>query len=194
VLRSLDRLLQSCGFSVQTFSSPLGFLAQDDRTQPGCVIVDLSMPSLNGLELQQALARSGDLRPVLFISGHGDIAASVAAMKAGAVDFVTKPLDADRLLEAVRAAVEKDRARRAAQAVRDCIEDRLRTLTPREHEVMDAVIAGKRNKQIAAELGMAEKTVKVHRARVMGKMGIRSVAELVRAWTSTRAPRPSASA
>jgi FixJ family two-component response regulator len=144
------------------------------------------MPGVSGLELQRALAQADDPRPVVFLSGRGDIASSVEAMKAGAVDFLTKPCDEEKLLGAVRAALEKDRASREAQAERESIEARAATLTPREREVLSRVVAGRLNKQIAAELGTAEKTVKVHRARMMRKMQFDSLAELVRAWTVTR--------
>ena len=190
VLKSLDRLLRSAGFAVTTYPSPRDFLDQHDGTAPGCVLLDLSMPGIDGLQLQAALTRAGDPCPVVFISGHGDIPASVQAMKAGAVDFLTKPFDATQLLVAVRAAVEKDRAVREARAERSSIGARVAALTPREREVMAHVVAGDLNKQIAAELGIAEKTVKVHRARVMKKMGVASVAELVSLVGAARASSP----
>ena len=186
VLRSLGRLLQSAGYAVQTFSSAEDFLVYPDGGAPGCIVVDLSMPDLSGLELQQALVKKQDRRPVVFISGRGTVATSVDAMKAGAVDFLTKPIDETTLLGAVRAAIEKDRAAREARSARVAIEDRLATLTPREHDVLQLVVAGRLNKQIGAELGTAEKTVKVHRARMMRKMQVDSLADLVRLWTSLR--------
>jgi FixJ family two-component response regulator len=179
VLKSLDRLLRSAGFAVTTYPSPRDFLDRHDSAAPGCVLLDLSMPGIDGLQLQAALTRAGDPCPVVFISGHGDIPASVQAMKAGAVDFLTKPFDQAQLLAAVRAAVEKDRAVREARAERSSIGARVAALTPREREVMAHVVAGDLNKQIAAELGIAEKTVKVHRARVMKKMRVGSLAALV---------------
>ncbi|HEV3010958.1 MAG TPA: response regulator [Burkholderiales bacterium] len=179
VLKSLDRLLRAAGFAVRTYPSPQDFLQQQDGDAPGCVVLDLSMPGLDGLQLQQALARSGDPCPVIFISGHGDIPASVQAMKAGAVDFLIKPFDQKQLLAAVRVAIDRDRSARAARAERSLIGVRVAALTPREHQVMAHVVAGHLNKQIAADLGIAEKTVKVHRARVMKKMGVASVADLV---------------
>jgi FixJ family two-component response regulator len=188
VLRSLDRLLQSLGFAVDTFASPRDFLDQPPSDAPGCIIMDLSMPGLSGLELQQALSRNGDARPVVFISGAASVPSSVAAMKAGAVDFLTKPLDHDRLLGAVRSAVEKDRTSRDTRASRAAFVERFASLTPREREVLQLVVAGRLNKQIAAELGTAEKTIKVHRARMMQKMQVDSVAELVRSWTAFRQP------
>jgi len=191
VLRSVGRLLQAAGYAVQTFSSSQDFLTHPDGGAPGCIVIDLSMPGLNGLELQEALARKADCRPVVFISGRGSIEASVAAMKAGAVDFLTKPFDERQLLGAVGAAIELDRASQGAQAERRAIEARVATLTRREHEVLVLVVAGKLNKQIAAELGTAEKTVKVHRARMTRKMQVDSLAELVRTWTSIQPPSAS---
>ena len=183
VLRALDRLLQSQGFDVDTFSSPRDFLDHPAAEGPGCVVMDLSMPGLSGLDLQQALARLGDARPVVFISGSASVSAGIAAMKAGAVDFLTKPFDPQQLLAAVRTAIEKDRALREKRDARDAFAERLTSLTPREREVLEGVVAGRLNKQIADGLGTAEKTIKVHRARMMEKMRAGSVAELVRAWT-----------
>ena len=186
VLRSLDRLLQSQGFEVDTFSSPRDFLDAPASDSPGCIVLDLSMPGLSGLELQQALARTGDERPVVFISGNASLSAGVAAMKRGAVDFLIKPLDLEQLVGAVRAAIEKDRASREVRTARDAFAERLGSLTPREREVLERVVAGRLNKQIADELGTAEKTIKVHRARMMEKMRAGSVAELACACTLAR--------
>jgi FixJ family two-component response regulator len=138
------------------------------------------MPGLNGLELQQLLATAGDQRAIVFITGHADVATSVRAMKAGAVDFLTKPFDEAQLLGAVGAAMERDRTGRQARAAVRAVEHRLARLTAREREVLDGVAAGRLNKQIAAGLGISEKTIKVHRARVMQKMGAASLADLVR--------------
>jgi FixJ family two-component response regulator len=179
VLKAVDRLLRSAGFSVRTFPSSHDFLRQYDADTPGCVLLDLSLPGVDGLQLQQALAVLGDSCPVVFISGRGDVPTSVQAMKAGAVDFLTKPFDREQLLTAVRTAIEQDRATRERRAERRSIGARMAVLTPRERQVMTHVVTGRLNKQIAAELGMAEKTVKVHRARVMKKMAVGSVAELV---------------
>jgi FixJ family two-component response regulator len=179
VRQALSRLLRSAGYSVCECDSPAAFLAQHDHARPGCVILDLSMPGLSGLEVQSALAESGE-RAVVFITGHGDVSSSVQAMKAGAVDFLMKPFDDADLLRAVGAAVDKDLRRRAERAERAGLEDLLSTLTPREHEVMLHVIAGRINKQIASDLGTVEKTIKVHRARIMEKLRVGSVAELTR--------------
>jgi FixJ family two-component response regulator len=181
-------LFEAHGFSVSMFSSSQDFLAGESRRGPGCIVMDLSMPGLNGLELQQALTATADSRPVIFISGHGSVPSSVAAMKAGAVDFLTKPLDEQKLLGAVRIALQKDRSAREKDAERSAIMDRLATLTLRERQVLGRVVAGKLNKQIAAELGTAEKTIKVHRARMMRKMEVDSLAQLVRAWTLSQPP------
>jgi FixJ family two-component response regulator len=190
VLKSIGRLLRSAGFAVRTFPSSHEFLQQNDADAPGCVVLDLSMPGLNGLQLQQALARFETSCPVIFITGYGDVPASVQAMKAGAVDFLLKPFDQSQLLDAVRTAIEKDRSSRAARAERSSLGAKVAALTPREREVMAHVVTGRLNKQIAAELGTAEKTVKVHRARVMKKMGVGSVAELVSLVGAAKASSP----
>ena len=188
VLKSVGRLLQSAGYLVRMFSSGREFLSYQAEGAPGCVVIDLSMPGLDGLELQRAMAMKAGAQPVVFITGQGSVASSVEAMKAGAVDFLTKPFDEKQLLGAVRAAVEKDRSMRGAHAERAATDTRLATLTPREREVLELVVAGKLNKQIAAALGTAEKTVKVHRASMMRKMQADSLADLVRVWTRTRSP------
>ena len=189
VLRSLGRLLESRGFAVQTFSSAQDFLERSERAVPGCILMDLSMPGLSGLELQQVLTEAQDSRPVVFISGRGSVPSSVEAMKAGALDFLTKPLDEEKLIGAVQAALQKDRASQQRRAEHASIIGRLATLTLRERQVLSRVVDGKLNKQIAAELGTAEKTIKVHRARMMRKMQVDSLAELVRAWTLTQPPQ-----
>ena len=180
VLKSLSRLLRSARLDVVTFSSPREFLGRHEPSAPGCLVLDVAMPGLNGLELQEALAVKGSEVPIIFLTGHGDIPMSVQAMKRGAVDFLTKPVNDEDLLKAVHVAVEKDRIAREARAELDEIQQRLATLTPREREVMEHVISGQLNKQTAADLGTVEKTIKVHRARVMEKMKVQSVAELVR--------------
>lgn len=180
VLRGLSRLLRSAGWSSATFSSAEDFLNRLDPAASGCVVLDLSLPKVNGLELQRKLSEKGCLLPIIFLTGHGDVPTTVQAMKAGAVDFLTKPVLDEELLEAVRIAVEEDRVRRSQRAEKAAIEERLATLTPREREVFLGVVSGKLNKQIAVDLGTVEKTIKVHRARVMEKMGADSLAELVR--------------
>src|SRR5215470_3299593 len=180
ILRALARLLRAGGHQVSAFRSPREFLAQHDAAAPGCVVLDLAMPGLNGLELQTALAAAGCQRPIIFLSGHGDVPSSVRAMKAGAVDFLTKPVSERNLLGAIERAIERDRTMRRARAELRAIGERLNTLTPRERQVLRHVVSGQLNKQIAADLGTVEKTVKVHRSRVMEKMGVRSLADLVR--------------
>lgn len=188
VLKSLGRLFEAHGFSVRMFSSPQDFLDREAHASAGCIVLDLSMPGLNGLELQQALAAAADSRPVIFISGYGSVPSSVEAMKAGAVDFLTKPIDEQKLLGAVRIALQKDLSAREKGSERAAVYARLAKLTVREREVLAGVVAGRLNKQIAAELGTAEKTIKVHRARMMRKMQVDSLAGLVRAWTLTQPP------
>ena len=180
VRSAVSRLLRAAGFAVAAFASPEEFLAQYDPHTPGCLVLDLDMPAVNGLELQRILARKGSVLPIIFLTGHGDIPKSVQAMKRGAIDFLTKPVNDENLLAAVRAAIEKDRALRREQTELSEIRARLATLTPREREVLEHVVTGKLNKQIAADLGTVQQTVKVHRARVMQKMRVQSVAELVR--------------
>ncbi len=180
VRRAVSRLLHAAGFAVVAFASPQEFLAEYDPRTPGCLVLDLDMPAVNGLELQRILATKGSALPIIFLSGHGDVPKSVQAMKYGASDFLTKPVNDKDLLAAIRVAIEKDRALRREQADRSEIRARLATLTPREREVLEYVVAGKLNKQIAGGLGTVEQTVKVHRARVMQKMRVQSVAELVR--------------
>ena len=181
VRRAAQRVLNAAGLPTAAFECAQRYLDEFDREAPGCVLLDLAMPGLSGLKLQKALADRGGAPPIIFLSGHADVATSVEAMKAGAVEFLTKPVDADALVRAVRSAIETDRVRREDWAVRRQIDARLSTLTPRESQVLRGVIAGKLNKQIAGDLGAAEKTIKTHRGRMMEKMGVRSVAELVHA-------------
>ena len=180
VRKGLARLLRSAGFSAVTFGSPCEFLDVCDPGVPGCLVLDVAMPGLNGLELQQALTNKGVGLPIIFLTGRADIPMTVQAMKQGAADFLTKPVNDETLLATIRNAIERDRLRREAQVHRDAIEQRLATLTARQREVLALVIAGKLNKQIASALGTVEKTVKIHRGEVMRKMGVQSVAELVR--------------
>jgi FixJ family two-component response regulator len=180
IRRSIVRLLHVAGFSVAAFASAEEFLAQYDPQTLGCLVLDVAMPTLNGLKLQSLLAKLGSLLPIIFLTGTSDIPRSVRAMKQGASDFLTKPVDDEELLAAVRVAIEKNRTLRQEQAELSELRARLATLTPREREVLEYVVTGKLNKQIAGDLGTVEQTVKIHRARVMQKMRVRSVAELVR--------------
>jgi FixJ family two-component response regulator len=180
VLKSLTRLLKALGYEVRAFSSPREFLAQHDPAVPGCAIFDVSMPGLDGLQLQAALNAGAVPRPVTFITGKGDIPTSVRAMQAGAVDFLTKPVNDEDLRAAIARAAERDATARRRQSELDAINARLATLTPREREVLTHVVGGRLNKQIAFELGTVEKTIKVHRGRMMKKLGVRTVADLMR--------------
>jgi FixJ family two-component response regulator len=187
VLKALARLLAAEGIAVQPYGSAQDFLDSGQAGAPGCLVLDLSMPGMGGLALQQALAAQDSLLPVVFLTGQGNIEAGVEAMKLGAADFLTKPVDGARLLLAVRAAFERNRLARAERAGRLAILARLASLTPREREVMDLLIEGLLNKQVAATLGTVEKTVKVQRARIMLKMQVRSLTALVRLVDRARA-------
>jgi RNA polymerase sigma factor (sigma-70 family) len=180
VRKAVSRLLRSAGIAVADFASPREFLAQHDPATPGCLVLDLAMPGFDGLRLQTTLRETGSSLPIIFLTGQGDVSKSVQAMKDGAFDFLTKPVNAKNLLPAIRAAIERDAVARQEQAKFSEICARLDTLTPREREVLEHVVAGKMNKQIAGDLGITEATVKMHRARVMAKMKVQSIAELAR--------------
>lgn len=180
VLKALSRLLRAKGYDTQPFTSPQEFLAQHDTAVPGCAILDVTMPGLDGLVLQQVLAAGNEQRPIIFLTGKGDIPTSVRAMKAGAIDFLTKPVKEKDLLQAIARAEEIDNKVRRSHVELASIRAKIATLTPREREVLSHVVAGRLNKQIASDLGTVEKTIKVHRARVMEKLGLRTVADLVR--------------
>ena len=180
VRKAVSRLLRSAGIAAAVFASSREFLAQYDPVAPGCLVLDIAMPGFSGLELQTTLGEKGNVLPIIFLTGHGDVSKSVQAMKGGAFDFLTKPVNAKNLLPAIRAAIERDAVSRGEQAELSEIHARLDTLTPREREVLQHVVAGKMNKQIAGDLGITEATVKMHRARVMAKMKVQSVAELAR--------------
>jgi RNA polymerase sigma factor (sigma-70 family) len=180
VLKSLSRLLRSLGFDTETFVSAELFLARQHYDGVGCIVLDVQMPGLSGMDLQDELSRADYSMPVIFITGHGNIPMSVQAMKKGAVNFLAKPFDDEELLQAVREAIEKDRKAKAERAeVHDALK-LIEQLTPREQEVLRYVITGMPNKQIALKLDIAEKTVKVHRGRIMEKLRVESVADLVR--------------
>lgn len=180
VLKALERLLRSIELNVTTFASPQEFLEQCQPVIHGCLVLDVDMPCFSGLELQQELAARGIGLPVIFLTGHGDIPMSVQAMKQGAVDFLTKPVHDHHLIEAIHAAIEKDRMIHQNRTEQEEIRRRLVALTPREREVLGHVVSGRLNKQIAADLGTVEKTIKVHRAHLMTKLKVRSLADLVR--------------
>lgn len=179
MLKALTRLLGAEGFTVKSFRSAADFLAEPDPA--GCVVLDVAMPGLDGLELQQRLAGRGSELPLIFLTGHGDIPMSVRAIKSGAVDFLTKPVKEDELIRAVKAALElaAERAREREDSAR--LRELYSHLTPREREVLRHVIAGKPGKRIASDLGTGEQTIKIHRMRVMQKMAVRSLVDLVHA-------------
>jgi FixJ family two-component response regulator len=184
VRRALERLIRAMGYRVSAFGSAAEFLAAHDAECTGCIILDVAMPDCGGLDLQRQLNESGRDRPIIFLTGHGSIPLSVQAMKAGAVTFLTKPITERDLAAVVSEAIALDCASRQTRATQNIVLKRLGSLTRRERQVLQYVVEGRLNKQIAAELGTVEQTVKVHRARVMKKMGARSVAELVRYATS----------
>src|SRR5688572_2078841 len=180
VRRGLDRLLRSDGLDVECFASATELMARPLPARPACIVLDLRLPGGSGLEVQEELGRAGWDSPVIFITGYGDVGSSVRALKAGAVDFLEKPVSDQTLLEIVHAALNRSRKARRQQSERAAIRARFDLLTPRERDVLRLVLRGLLNKQIASELGISEKTVKIHRGHVMGKTGVGSVAELVR--------------
>lgn len=180
---SLRDLLDSVGLKVATYASALAFLTAHKAAQRGCIVLDIRMPGMSGLELQERLNRSGSTLPIVFITGHGDVPMAVEAMKRGAVDFIQKPFRDQELLDRINLALEQNRQRRDADETRHDIARRLATLTRREREVMDMVIQGKANKVIAIDLGLSQRTVEVHRSHVMDKMKARTLADLVRMST-----------
>ena len=187
VRKALARSIQAAGLNVKTFASAREFLDQGPPEGPGCLVLDFRLPGLSGLDLQAELNSRNIRTPVIFITGHGDIPVSVKAMKDGAVDFLTKPFKINTLLGVIRDAIQKDEHLQASRAQSVEVQRRIQTLTPREREVLGLVAKGLLNKQIAAELGAAERTVKVHRGRVMRKMEVASVAELVRTIEQAKA-------
>src|SRR5262245_21216380 len=187
---SVTRLLRAAGYEVRSYSSAGEFLLARPTDVPGCVILDVCMPGPSGLDLQDAFRELNDSLPIIFLSGHGDIPMSVRAIKAGAVDFLTKPVQRQVLLNTVELALARDRESRKARDQDGCLRACFETLTQRERAVFTLVAAGKANKQIATELGTSERTVKAHRAQVMEKMQVTSLAELVRAAGRLQAPHP----
>jgi len=179
VREALSRLLSAAGLAVAVFGSATEFLKSEKPDAPSCLILDLQMPGIGGLELQQQLA-AGDAPPIVFITGHGDIPSTVRAMKAGAVEFLSKPVGEEELLRAIDSAVSLDREARRKRSELAVLQSHYAALTPREREVLPLVVAGFANKQAAADLGIAENTIAVHRGQIMRKMGARSLAELVR--------------
>jgi FixJ family two-component response regulator len=177
---ALEDLVSSVGLRARAFASPQEFLASSPFDAPGCLVLDVRLPGMSGLTFQKELAREGVTLPVIFITGHGDIPMSVRAMKAGAVEFLTKPFHDQELLDAIHAAIERDRERRREAVLIGELRKRYAGLTERERQIMTLVVVGRANKQIAAELDVSEITVKVHRGQVMRKMGARSLPELVR--------------
>jgi FixJ family two-component response regulator len=180
VRESLESLIRSAGLTVETFASAHEFLSERRADEPGCLVLDIRLPGLSGLDLQQQLAEIKIEIPIVFITGHGDIPTSVRAMKAGAVEFLTKPFRDEDLLDAIRQAVERDRVARRRQTQMAELRTRYESLTPREREVMALVVSGLLNKQVAAQLGVSEVTIKVHRGQIMQKMRAESLADLVR--------------
>jgi RNA polymerase sigma factor (sigma-70 family) len=179
VRRGLRRLIESVGRTVETLDSAQEFLQKYDRERPGCLVLDVRMPGVGGLELQERLAEEGIEVPIIFITGHGDVPMTARAMKAGAMDFIQKPFNEQELLDAISRAIEKDHELRRTRGDRARVMRLVESLTPREREVLMLVVTGKLNKEIAAQLGITEKTIKVHRARVMEKMQADSLAQLV---------------
>ncbi len=177
---ALEDLFRSVGLGVETFASSREFLQSKRPDAPGCIVLDVRLPGPSGLEFQRTLTASGVLLPVIFVSGHGDISMSVQAIKAGAIDFLTKPLHEQRLLDAIQTGIERDRARRTEERNAAQLWERFGLLTPREREVLSIVVTGRPNKQIAAELKLSEMTIKIHRGQIMRKMGAASLVELVR--------------
>jgi FixJ family two-component response regulator len=181
MVKALSRLLRARGFEVLGFTSVQAFVEAFHPESTACLVLDVAMPELDGLELQQRLTHQGILIPIIFLTGHGDIPMSVRAIKAGATDFLTKPVDAVGLVEAVRAALQVAETRRQTAAETAALAARLASLTPRQREVMERIVAGQLNKQIAYDLGTGEQNIKLHRGHIMRKMGVDSLADLVRA-------------
>ncbi|WP_342241150.1 response regulator FixJ [Inquilinus sp. OTU3971] len=183
---SLGFLLESVGFRVETYQSAVAFLDRPQLPPQGCIVTDVRMPEMDGLTLQQKLVERGIGLPVIVMTGHGDIPIAVQALKAGAVDFLEKPFDDELLIGAIRTALERNQRDRSRQSETSALSSRLAALTPREQEVLAALVKGHPNKAIAVDLGISARTVEVHRARVMEKMQARSLSDLVRMWLALR--------
>jgi two-component system, LuxR family, response regulator FixJ len=178
--RALDTLLSTVGYKTAVYSRPTEFLANFKADSPGCLVLDIRMPDMSGLEVQQQLNRMGSMMPVIFITGHGDVPMAVQAMKEGALEFIQKPFRDQDLLDRINHALKQDAENRRTVSRRAEVQHRLESLTPRERQVMDMVVDGAANKVIAIDLDLSERTVEIHRAKVMEKMGARSVAHLVK--------------
>ncbi|WP_430641776.1 response regulator transcription factor [Bradyrhizobium macuxiense] len=194
VREALEELMQSAGMECASFASTRELLETDALDRPGCLVLDVRMPESSGLDLQLHLTASGNSKPIVFLTGYGDIPMSVQAMKAGAIDFLTKPVRDQTLLDAVTAGIKRDVAQRAEAKVMRSNLDRLETLTPRERQVLHEVARGRVNKQIAFDLGISEVTVKLHRGNVMRKMKASSIGELIRIWEALPVPMRAACA
>jgi FixJ family two-component response regulator len=181
-LTAVARMLRASGFAVKTFDSAAAFLDRPELDVPGCVLADLQMPGLSGLDLQEALAKEGHRLPVIFLTGHGDIPTTVQAMRRGAEDFLTKRAPKADLIDAVKRAIDRDALERAGRARLEALHMRFSALTPREREVLQHVVQGKLNKQIAYDLGIHERTVKLHRTAIKTKLNVDSTAEIMQFW------------
>jgi len=186
VRTAIGRLIASAGYDYECYASAEEFLRHFDPAVPGCVVLDLALPGMDGFAIQDRISSIAGDRPIIFLTGRGDIPTSVKAIKAGAVDFLTKPIEADILLAAIEGAVTRDREARSASSIRRSTKQAIARLTPRELQILDRIVDGRLNKQIAYDLGITEKTVKVHRSHIMKKIGARTVADLVRRIVETR--------
>jgi two-component system, LuxR family, response regulator FixJ len=190
VRQSLSLLIRSMSLDVETFDSAQAFLDGCDPARPGCLVLDIRMPAMSGLDLQEELRRRDVKLPIIFITGHGDVAMAVRAMKGGAIDFIEKPFNDQQLLDRINQAIEIDRADRLYRDERENVAAKIELLSPREREVMDRIVKGQANKVIAADLGLSERTVEIHRSKVMAKTGAGSLAQLVTMVTRLESGEP----